>query len=466
MIRATGVVVVALLAASCVVPRKAGFDDVSKALSDRTAYRIHWIQGTDEDREVAEETRRLLSQELTVDTATQIALFNNPELQATYERLGVAQAEVVQAGLLRNPRISLHYGFRVLEAGLDEVVGGVTGAFLDLFLMPLKKKLAKAEFRRVKLDVAAAVLAKVDAVAEAFYAVQASSQIVVMRRTMLAAQEAATELAVRQHEAGNISDLDLSNEQAVYTQAKLDLARAEYQRLADRESLTRLLGVWGADVEYKVAAKLPEIPHLEADLAHLERIAIEHRFDLAAAREELKTAAAALQVTKGTRVISGLDLGANGHRDPDGPTTLGPTIDLELPIFDQKQAEVARLRAQLHAAQHRADALAVAIRSEVRQARNRLLAARMTIETYAKTMVPLRERIVALSQEQYNAMLLGVYQLLQAKQNEINSYREYIEAVRDYWIARADLERAIGTRLTGPPLQNGEAVGPLSGDAK
>lgn len=448
--------VAALLVAGCVVPRKAGFDDVSKKLSERTPYRVHWNQGTDEDRQIADETRRLLSQELTVDTATQIALFNNPELQATYERLGVAQAEVVQAGLLRNPRVSLHYGFRILESGLDEIVGSVTGAFLDLFLMPLKKRLANAEFRRVKLEVADAVLTKVDAVAQAFYAVQASTQIVAMRRTMLDAQQAATELAVRQHEAGNISDLDLSNEQAVYTQAKLDLARAEYQLLADRESLTRVLGVWGSDVEYKVAAKLPDVPPEEPDLAHLERIAVAHRFDLAAAREELRTFAANLQITKGTRVIGGLDLGANAHRDPDGPTTVGPTVDLELPIFDQKQAEVARLRAQLRGAQHRADALAVAIRSEVRQARNRLEAARMTIEYYAKTLVPLRERIVSLSQEQYNAMLLGVYQLLQAKQNEINSYREYIEAVRDYWIARADLERAIGTRLAVATASQGE----------
>jgi cobalt-zinc-cadmium efflux system outer membrane protein len=436
-----------LLLTACVVPRKAGFDEVSKGLAGRMPYRVHWNQGSDEDRQVAEETRRLLAQELTVDTATQVALFNNPELQATYERLGVAQAEVVQAGLLRNPKLSFHYGFRV-EPGLDEILGSVAGAFLDLFLMPLKKRLANAEFRRVKLEVSDAVLMKVDAVAQAFYAAQASTQIVAMRRTMLDAEQAATELAVRQHEAGNISDLDLSNEQAVYTQAKLDLARAEYQRLADRENLTRLLGVWGSDVDYALAARLPEVPAAEPDLAHLERIAIEHRFDLAAAREELKSAAAALQVTKGTRVVSGLDLGMNVHRDPDGPVTIGPTFDLELPIFDQKQAEVARLRAQLRAAQHRNDALAIAIRSEVRQTRNRLMAARMTIEYYAKILVPLRERIVRLSQEQYNAMLLGVYQLLQSKQSEINTYREYIEAVRDYWIARADLERAIGTRLT------------------
>ena len=435
------------LVTGCVVPRQAGFDDVSKSLAGRMNQHVHWNQGTDEDRKVADETRRLLQQELTLATATQIALFNNSQLQATYERLGVAQAEVVQAGLLRNPALSLHWGFRFGDAGLDELVGSLTGAFLDLFLMPLKKKFANAEFRRVKLEVADAVLATIDEVEQAFYTVQASTQVVAMRGTILEAQQAATELATRQHEAGNISDLDLSNEQAVYTQAKLDLAHADYQLLTDRERLTRLLGVWGSAVEYKVTPKLPELPTDEPDLSHLERVAIEHRLDLEAAREEIRTASAALQVTKGTRVISGLNVGLQAHRDPDGPKTIGPSVDLELPIFDQKQAEVARLRAELRAAQHRADALALSIRSEVRQSRNRLLAARMTIEYYAKTLVPLRERIVALSQEQYNAMLLGVYQLLQAKQNEVNAYREYIETVRDYWIARADLERAIGTRL-------------------
>jgi cobalt-zinc-cadmium efflux system outer membrane protein len=63
-------------------------------------------------------------------------------------------------------------------------------------------------------------------------------------------------------------------------------------------------------------------------------------------------------------------------------------------------------------------------------------------------MIPLREKVVRLSQEQYDAMLLGVYQLLAAKQAEVTAYREYIEAVRDYWLARSDLERAVGGRLT------------------
>jgi cobalt-zinc-cadmium efflux system outer membrane protein len=440
-----------LLLAGCAVPKKAGFDDVQRSLAGRLSERVHWNQGGDEDRRVAEEVRRLLSSELTVGSASQIALYNNPELQATYERLGVAQAEVVQAGLLHNPSISLHWGFRFGSVGDDEIYGSILGSFLDLFLMPLKKKLANAEFRRVKLEVANAVLEVAARVREAFYVVQASTQIIAMRRTMLLGEEAAVELAVEQHNAGNLSDLDLSNEQAVYAQAKLELHRAEYQLLSDREKLTRLLGVWGFDVEYKVGAQLPALPEREPDLAHLEKLAIENRFDLAAAREEVRTADAALQVTKGTRMISGLNVGVQGHRDPDGPKTIGPTVDLELPIFDQKQAEVARLRAQLRAAERRADALAIAIRSEVREARNRLLAARTSIDYYQKALVPLRERIVALSQEQYNAMLLGTYQLLQSKQNELEAYREYIETVRDYWVARADLERALGARLGKNP---------------
>src|SRR5205823_13130676 len=144
-------------------------------LAERTELRVHWNQGTDADRRIADETRMLLSRELTMDAAAQIALFNNPQLQATYERLGVAQAEVVQAGLLRNPTLSLHWGFRVADTGPDELVGSLTGAFLDLFLMPLKKKFANAEFRRVKLEGADAVLATVAEVRQAFYTVQAST---------------------------------------------------------------------------------------------------------------------------------------------------------------------------------------------------------------------------------------------------------------------------------------------------
>jgi cobalt-zinc-cadmium efflux system outer membrane protein len=77
--------------------------------------------------------------------------------------------------------------------------------------------------------------------------------------------------------------------------------------------------------------------------------------------------------------------------------------------------------------------------------------ARNTVAQYRSRVIPLRERVVALSQERYDAMLLGVYQLLAAKQSEVNAYREAIEAARDYWLARVDLERTVAVRLPTPP---------------
>jgi cobalt-zinc-cadmium efflux system outer membrane protein len=105
------------------------------------------------------------------------------------------------------------------------------------------------------------------------------------------------------------------------------------------------------------------------------------------------------------------------------------------------------LEAQLNQSEKRLAGLSIDARSEVRGARLALLSQREVVEHYRKVLLPGRERIVALSQQRYNAMLLGVFQLLLAKQAEVEAYRQYIESVRDYWIARAELERATGGSL-------------------
>jgi cobalt-zinc-cadmium efflux system outer membrane protein len=130
-----------------------------------------------------------------------------------------------------------------------------------------------------------------------------------------------------------------------------------------------------------------------------------------------------------------------------GHVSFGPTVLLEIPLFDQRQAQVAKLEAFVRQSTDNLNALAIDARSDVRATRARVLAARSVVEEYGKVLVPRRQNIVRLSQQQYDAMLLGVYQLIVAKQAEYATYREYIEALRDYWIARSDLERVVGTRL-------------------
>jgi cobalt-zinc-cadmium efflux system outer membrane protein len=430
------------------VPKEAGFPDVARAVEERTGYRILWNRGGEADREVASRVAALLARPLGVDEAVQIALLGNRRLQGTYEDLMIAEADLVQAGLLRNPVLSASLRFPLDERGAPNIGVGVEQDFLDVLLIPARKRLASSEFEAAKLRVGGEVLRLAADVRVAYFTLQGAQQIATMRRTIAEAGEASVELAQRQHDAGNISDLDLAGEQALYEQIRLDLARSEGEILGARERLIRLLGLFGADVSFTLPDRLPDLPAADPTLDHLETLAITRRLDVAAAREEAQTSAHQLALAGGTRWLAGgVGLGADFERDVDAKRVIGPTVRLELPIFDQKQALIARLEAELRQRRQRLAALAIDARSEVREARGRVLATRAVAAHYRVVVIPLRERIVALSQQHYDAMLLGVYQLLMAKQSEVNAYREYIEAVRDYWIARAELSRATGGKL-------------------
>lgn len=458
------IVAAAWLLLGCGVPKEAGFSTVAAAVEQRSGHRIFWNQGGAADAAVATKVREMLAGDLTRAEAVQIALVNNRSLQATYEELTIAQADVVQAGLLKNPVFSGRIRFPTagpIHAPSYDV--GVDQDFLDLLLIPARKRLASAAFEAAKLRVGQQVLDVAHDVRVAYYTMQGAQQVAAMRRAILEASEASAELARRQHDAGNISDLDLGNEEALYEQVRLDLMRSESDILGARERLNRLLGLWGQDTSWTIAPKLPDLPADEPALEHLESAAIAQRLDVDAARHELQASSYALAMATNWRWL-GFSVGASFEHDPEGRTVAGPGVSLEVPIFDQKQATVARLAAQYRQSRLRLSALSIDARSEVREARGRLLGARAVADRYRTKVIPLRERLVALSQQHYDAMLLGVYQLLLAKQSEVNAYREYIEAVRDYWIARANLERAVGGRIAAAVTPASPPASPAPAD--
>ncbi len=430
----------ALLLVGCAsVPRGAGFADVQ--------------QRSDADTHVAGAVQAILQQELTADDAAQVALLNNQSLQATYEELGIAQAELIEAGLLRNPTLSAEVRFpkyRALPFDID-----VSQSFIDLLLLPLRKRATGAAFDATKLRVTQEVLATAANVKAAFYRAQGAEQLVEMRRNIVRATDASYEAAKRLHAAGNITDLMLAKERSLHEQAKIDLAKSERDALDAREELSALMGVWGRDTAWTIAPKLPQLPPAEIDPTHLESLAVARRTDLGAAKSDVEVLAASLGLTRSTALVSDLSVGGHLARETDGATSAGPTISVPLPIFNQGQPAVAGAQARLRQAQHRYAALAVQVRAELRRARNNLLAARDLAEYYARVIIPLRHQIVQQNQLQYNAMQIGIFELLQSKQAEIDAGREYVEALKDYWVARTELERAVGGRLpaTRPAAQ-------------
>ncbi|MGA7123402.1 MAG: TolC family protein [Polyangiaceae bacterium] len=444
--RTAVVTLVAGCASTSAVP---GFRDMERTVEQRTGHRLRWKEDARDDRNLDRRMAALLAGPLSVDGAVQVALLNSPELQAIYEDLSLGQADVVQAGLPRNPVFSADITTAEREALDPNLIVGVTQTFLDLLLIPARKKVAAAEFDAAKFRVGNAVLNVAAQVKIAFYAVQAAEQELTVRQTMAQAEEASFELAEQQAGAGNVSELAVANEKTQYLQARLDVVHSEEGVDATRERLTRLMGL--PERSWRAAQRLPDLPVSDPSIGPLEEQALRDRLDLAALRQEIQTLSYALDLARSSRWTGVIDIGVDVARLKDGHIALGPRASLELPLFDQRQAQIARLEAQLRKSERLLEECVVQVRSEVRGAHDRLRYARQAAEQYRSLIIPTREEVVALSQQEYDAMLVGVYQLIAAKQAEVAAYGEYIDSVRDYWSARAELERALGGPLVERP---------------
>ena len=422
-------------------------------MSSRTAAPIARRQGTSVDSAKFEERlRELLASELTPESAVEIALFNSPGLQGTYERLGIAQAELVQAGLFPNPILHASVRFGISGPGPGAELSFLQD-FIRMLEAPLRKRVAAAEFESVKLEVAQAVIDLAASVKAAFYSLQGAEQMLELRQSVARATELSAEIASRQHEAGNITDVDLGNERALAQEAKLDLSRAEADLLADREELNALLGLWGPNTAWKIARRLPGLPAEEAPRRGLETRAVSQRLDLAAARQAVEVQARSLGLSRVTALFPDGVFGGEAEREPDGEWSVGPAIETSVPIFDQGQAAVGRVAAELRERHRRYAALAVQIRAQVRRAATRMQSARQRVDYYEKVVLPLRQQIVEGTQLQYNAMQVGVFQLLQAKRNQIEAGRAYVETLTEYWLGRTELERAVGGDIPAGPVR-------------
>jgi outer membrane protein, heavy metal efflux system len=440
------------------VPRDAGFPEVEKTVAERTGKRVHWNQGSPVDAEVAAQVKEMLSKELTSEEAVQIALLNNRSLQATYETLSVAQADLVAAGLLQNPVFDAEVRFVEGGGGTGFEVA-VVQEFIDILYIPLRKRLAESSFEAAKLSVAGRVIDLAGEVRVAFYSLQAAQQSLEMRRQVLTSTEASYDLAKRLRAAGNNTELDVANERALYEQAKLDVRTAELQVLRGRERLNTLMGLWGEETQWTIATRLPDIPQDEVAAEDLERRAIEQSIDLSVSRKELERSATSVGIARPLGLFSELELGATAEREPEGEWSGGPTFALPLPLFNQGQPAVAAARAEFRRARELYAAQAVALRSQVRTAHAAVIAARERAAYYVKVVLPLRQQIVEQTQLQYNAMQIGAFQLLEAKEQQIEAANAYISALRDYWVARTDLDQLLAGRMTsfGEPVGDDES---------
>lgn len=443
--RALPALALTLCLAGCasLAPQPSG-DDVAALLQSRGGPALDWDAVGAPAAERAAITQ-WLDQPMTLDAALRVAMLRSPRLREEYARLGLARAEVLEAVQLENPRLSLSR-FSVDGGGHDRAAG-LSLPLVDLLVLPVRARLAAADFERSRLEVASAVLGIAADVEAAWYGYVAARQVAAMRAAVAEGSAASAELAQRFFDAGNISELQLRQEQAIASQARIDALHARAEAGRQRLALNSLLGLSGDQADWEASDNLP-LPVPREDAADdLVKLAREGNLELLAARQEAAVLADALGLTRRLRWIGGSEIGYEREKDADGKRLRGPHLSLEIPVFNQGQAKLARAQAQLAGALARVDRAELSTENAVRLGAESVSAMRDVVATHREALVPQREAIVARQQERQNFMLIGVFELVQAKVAEYDAYQAYLEAVRDYWLARVELSRAVGQRL-------------------
>ena len=418
---------------------------VSSSIARRLDKTVQWDKGFAQDEQIQCRIQGLLQQELTVDAAVQIALLNNPHIQAIFEEIGVSQADLVEAGLFSNPVFDLFIRYPNKKNFIADIEYTITASLIDLFLIPLRTKVAKAELEQTTLRVTNEVLDVAFEVEQTYYDLQAAEETLKITQSIVELTSIHGEIASRQKAINNINSLEFQQIQSRFLDAKVEAARIENEIIHLKEKLNKLLGLC-KDVQYSISNNLQELDYEGLPVDRLECVAFRERLDLQAARFEVIRLSRKLGVEQWWVYTNGR-IGIAGERDPDGLNTLGPAFSGAIPIFNYGQAARMRLRAELRQAQDELEALEIRILSEVREAHKLLMNNLEIINDYRFQILPMQNKILTSSEELYNVMGLGVDRLLENKRQELQATSNYISSLRDYWIARVQLDKALGGKL-------------------
>jgi cobalt-zinc-cadmium efflux system outer membrane protein len=406
----------------------------------------------------AEDTQQLLEKPIDANAAVRVALLNNRTLRARLRELGVERGELMQAGLLANPSLEAELmperDTRVeLRAEYD---------IMSFVLMPMHKRAAQHDLDSARLDAAGDVVELGYQVRTAFYALQATDQAYRMAQRALDALAAGRDAAQALLEAGNVAQLDASSQIAAFERARITVAQLELEVAQRKEAVQRLLGLHGELTQWSIATELepaPEEPGLSEDL---EARALKSNLDLASTKQRLEAIARRTGIARTEGWLPRIDVDVHsliGNPEDSNRERVrwGGGVGIDVPLFDRQQGTLRAREAEFDSWLERYQGMAIDIRSAARETSARLRSAHQRARQYQNVIVPAQNTVMEHTLLQYNAMQLGVFQLLEARRAQLDVALDYADTLREYWSAAAELDALLAGRVVGPADANESA---------
>lgn len=434
----------------------------------------------EDDALVDELVEELARDGISADEAVQISLLNNPSLHAAFMDVGMARADAVQAGLFSNPFVGISARFPD-GGGLASIEASVAQNIAELWQIPMRRRAAERSLDAAILDLArTAAAVAADAKASYYAAVGADERLRIARENLLLAKNL-LELALARQQAGAANELDVNLSRGIALDSDIEVERARLAAGDARRELATILGLNSEadalDLTDPLPTDSPEIPDSEL----LVLVAKTWRLDIQAAEQAVAVAQANLEYEH-RRIFPVVELGlelersertSQGGRDILADTArasiasggltapeiqprserrrgkgqdviLGPSLGIELPIFDQNQAQIAKAQYALTQARKTLDALDRAVTQKVRGAVDHAMTAWRLMQLYRDRSIPLAQGNLELSREAYRVGRASFLSVLEAQRFFLETRRGYVEASQSAATTIPELERTIG----------------------
>jgi outer membrane protein TolC len=389
----------------------------------------------------------LLVDGLGLDEATRLALLNNRRLQAGFLALGIARADFVQAGLLENPSLSLAFLFPD-SGGRVRWAADLLGSVAEIWRLPARQALAQAglEQRILELSrfagelVAETRTAYLESVAARAARSVAGEDLELARRSLAGVR--------RQVEEGAASRTDAMLAEGLALGAELALQQAEREEVGSTRKLAALLSLEQDLLAVSLTDPLPAPAVLGLEREELVEASSNTRADLRASGRAIATAEQRVALER--RRKFGLDAGLSAERPEGGSSAdllLGPAATIELPVFDQNQAQVSRAEFELAQLRKEHEALVAEIHQEVRAALDKAEVAARAATFAESELLPQAVNTAALAEKAFELGDTTVLSLLQAQRAALDARRTALQTLLEAALARVELERAAGSPL-------------------
>ncbi|WP_372627833.1 TolC family protein [Arsukibacterium sp.] len=437
-------------------------DPITMVQADIAAINPTQLQRIEDDaqqQQIRQQVQALLLQPLTLDIAVEVAVLNNKTLQAELFALGVSAAQLQQASQLPNPAIMLtrnvsdgNYATE-LEFGFN---------ILLLLTLPKVRQLETNLFAQARLTSAQRIASIIADTRYAYFNAVAAQEVLHYIEQVYTTTEAGAELAKRMLQSGNFSKLDYLREQALLTEATLNLVKARQLAYSSKETLKQQLGLWQESEHFNLPHRLPEVPAQLTEWRSVVQGGLDQRLDIRLAKLKLAFIAQSAGLTNATRFINAFELEVGGNLQDSSERSYKAV--LELPLFDWGSYRVKKAEYQYQQAFNDAFAAGVKARSELRTSYHDYASGHELALHYKNAMLPIQQQIAEENQLRYNGMFISVFELIADARNQINAVTGYVNATRDFWLAKSQLDMVMmGVSVTKPESTELQSVSVATG---